>query len=392
MNRKPNITSIQLLMMSVGSALMFPYTFMPIINTPPANQDVWIVLIFAVFYIGLISMPSLILMNKFRGYNVIELTEIILGKIFSKVALLCFAFVFLFCFSACMAIAAIFSNIALMPETPTWAFLIFACVPISYAAYKGAGTIGRLACFIVPYIMFTIVVFFLMGIGQMDLKELQPVLVDSTLLKLNLGAFFTGARYSEILIFLIFSFFLEQKVSINKTYARALCLFAIFFALMLLPTILVLGIDFASNQFNPYFIYTRQVHGFDFIEKVHAFNTLAWFPGLILKLTIYNFMGSFVLSGVFKTKSYKGFVIPISVLGFCVCLMPVMKKTSTILFLASDQVFPWLILPFTFILPLIIVTAYFIRRKKIDVILEQKKAEANLPDTVSNPAAGNSGI
>ncbi len=43
--KKASITSVQLVLMSVGSALIFPYTFMPILRTPPANQDAWIVLL-----------------------------------------------------------------------------------------------------------------------------------------------------------------------------------------------------------------------------------------------------------------------------------------------------------------------------------------------------------
>ena len=380
MTAKHNITSTQLLLMSVGSALIFPYTFMPILNTPPANQDVWIVMIIAFFYILIINAPILILINKFRGFNLNEMTEMILGKIFGKAASFLFFTFFLFCFTACMLIGAIFVSISVLPGTPIWATIFLAFVAISFTAYNGAGTIGRLATFIVPFVMFTVILFFLMGLSLMDFKVLQPILADSTFLQLNLGAFFTGARYSEILIFLVFSFFLAQKANINRTYTRALGVFVVFFAMILIPTVLVLGIDFAKNVFNPYFEYTGQVHAYDFIQRVQSLNTLAWFPGLLLKLTIYNFMASHTLSGIFKTKSHKTFVIPVTVLSFLICMIPMMQKASVIMLLASDRVFPWIILPFTFVLPLILLIVYLIRRKKINSILE-KKAEATLSES-----------
>lgn len=391
MIRKPKLTSLQLMMIAVGSALMFPYTFMPILNTPPANQDMWIVLIISFFYIVPISTPLLILMNKFRGFSLNELTETVLGKFLGKVASLFFVSLFLFCFCACMLIAAIFVSISILPATPAWAFLFYSLVPISYAAYKGAGAIGRLATFIVPFIMLTIVLFFILGLGQMNIKILQPVLKDSTFLELNQGAFFTGARYSEILIFLVFSFFLNQKESINKTYIKALCLFVIFYALILIPTLLVLGVDLAKNEFNPYFVYTRQVHLYDFVQRVQALNTLAWYPGLLLKLSLYNFMGSYVLSGFFKAKSHKNFVIPISILGFFFCMIPALNKSNVILYLASDKFFPYVILPITFILPLLLLTVYFIRKKKIDIILAQKKMQTALSDSAVFQTPENSG-
>lgn len=377
MVKKPVIGSAQLLLMSVGSALVFPYTFMPVLTTPPANQDAWIVMLMAIAYIFIINTPLLFLMNKFRGISVNEMTETVLGKFFGKVSAVVFGLFFVYCFSACMLITAIFITLYIFPETPTWALLLYMIVPVTYASYKGAGSIGRLAFFIVPFIMFTIIIFFLLGLKLMDFGTLQPVLADSTFLELNQGAFLTGARYSEILIFLVFSFWLKQHSSINKTYAATLGTFTICFLLILLPTLTVLGVELGKHAWNPYFIYTRQVEGYDFVERVQSLNTLAWFPAALLKLMIYNFMGSHIFSGVVKAKSHKKFVLPISLLGFCVCILPFMNKSSTVEFLRSDQVFPFIVLPVTPVLPLIIVIVYFIRRKKIKRILAQKKLAEN---------------
>ena len=373
MTKKPIIGSAQLLFMAVGSALVFPYTFMPILTAPPGNQDAWIVLLIAVVYMFAISLPLLFLMNKFRGMNTNEMSETILGELFGKVVAVIFALFFIFCFTACMLITALFINLYIFPETPTWALLLYIVVPVGYASYKGAGTIGRLAMFIVPFIILTIIIFFVIGLGVMDFSELQPVLADSTFLELNEGAFLTGARYSEMLIFLVFSFWLKQKSSINKTFTAAIGVFAVCFPLILLPTLTVLGVELGKQVWNPYFVYTRQIEAYDFIERVQSLNALAWFPAALLKLMMYNFMGSYILSGVVKAKSHKGFVIPVSVLGFALCLLPIMNKSSTVEFLRSDRIFPFVVLPVTLVVPVILVIVYFIRRKKIMDILEQKK-------------------
>lgn len=118
---------------------------------------------------------------------------------------------------------------------------------------------------------------------------------------------------------------------------------------------------------------------YDFIKRVQSLNLLAFIPGMMLKLMLYNFMGSYVFSRVVKAKSHKGFVIPISIVGFCVCLLPILNKSSTIELLRSDNVFSFIILPATFVLPIIIVIVYFIRRKKIQGILEQRKISEAAP-------------
>ena len=365
MDRNSELSPVQLVLLMVGSALVFPYTFMPILTTPPANQDAWLVLSISPLYILIISAPVLFLLNKFKGRTVMEIFEVLMGKYLGKAAGLILTAFCAFCFGACMLITSVFINTYVLDQTPTWAILIYMIVPISYAAAKDAVTMGRIAMFIVPFMILTIIVFLLLGIDQMDFSVLRPVLADSTFIELNQGAFLTAARYSEILILLVFSSFLPPQSSIPKIFSAGLGLFGICFFLILIPTMTVLGVELGQQALNPYFVFTRQVEAYDFITRVQSFNILAWFPVVLLKLTIYNFMGSYVLAGIFKSNSHKGFVVPLSIIGFIICLLPALNKSSTVELLRSDSVFPFIVLPFTFILPLIMVLIALLKKRSI---------------------------
>jgi hypothetical protein len=137
----------------------------------------------------------------------------------------------------------VYPYIIIYPNTPAWAILIYLAVPACYTSFKGAGTIGRMASFFVPFIFVTITVFFIFSINDMKLRELQPVLADSTFFQLNKGAFLTASRYSEILIFFVFSYYLGEKASIVKTYFVSISVFRASFMLILLPTMLVLALS-----------------------------------------------------------------------------------------------------------------------------------------------------
>lgn len=373
MKKKSAVTPVQLVLISVGSALVFPYTFMPILNAPPANQDVWAVLLLTFVYIFILNFPILFFMNKYRGIPINEMSELTLGKVFGKIALIPIALFCVLCFIICMLITAIFINLYIFPDTPTWALLVFMVVPVSYAAYKGAGVVARLANFVVPIAILTAVLFFILSIPEMDFAIFQPVLAESTFLELNLGAFLTASRYSEILIFWVFSYYLIEKSSLNKTYATAQLIFLISFFLILIPTVTVLGVEYAKRTWNPYFTFTRQIVLFDFMERMQPFNLMAWFPCALLKLSLYNYMTSYILAGIFKAKTHKSFVIPISAAAFIVCLLPLMNKSSTVDLLRSDEVFPYFILPAIFVIPLIQLIVYLIRRKKIGQTLSKRK-------------------
>lgn len=371
---KPIITTTQLLMLTVGSALVFPYTFMPILSTPHANQDIWFVLILAFVYILILNAPLLYLMNKLKGLTVNQMIDTLLGKIIGKPVIVVFILFFFYCYIACSLVTSHFMSSFLFSGTPPWALLLFMVVPVCYASYKGAGTIGRLSVFIVPFVMLTVLFFLLFGLSNMDFSVFKPILTDSTFVNLNISAFLTAARFSEILIFLVFSNYLNKKSSINKTYATALMVFGILYLLILIPTVAVLGVDFAKMSWNPYYVFTRQVNVFSFLERVQALNALAWFPATILKMTIYNFMASRVLSLIFKAKSHKKFVIPVAAIGYFACLLPLLSNSNTIKILSSDQVFPWVIIPVIFILPCILMAVYLIRRKKLNPLIKRLQA------------------
>ncbi len=374
MNTKPVITSLQLLLLGVGSALGFPYTILPILKTPNANQDVWAVLIMSFAYLLILNAPVLFLMNKFRGVSINQSAEIIMGKILGKLVLIPIILLFVFCYTACMLITAIFLDLYVYPDAPTWVLMLFMVVPIAYAAYKGAGTIARIANFIVPFAIITVVIFFIFGLENYNINYLKPVFADSTFLELNLGALITAARYSEILIFWVFSYYLVRKASINRTYGKALATFGISFMLILLPTIMTLGIDYAKLAWNPYYTFARQLKAFGFIERMQSLNILAWFPVALLKLTLYTYMGSEVIAGVLKTKSHRPIVFPVVIIGYIAALMPFMNKTSTVEILDSNEVFPFIIVPVIFIIPVIILAVYLIRKKKADAALKEALA------------------
>ncbi len=369
--KKPIITSVQLLMLAVGSALVFPYTFMPILNAPHSNQDIWIVLLLALVYMLIINAPMLYLLNKFRGLTFNQATDTILGKCLGKPVVMLYVLMFFFYYIASSLITVHFMSSFLFPGTPRWVLLLFLVVPVCYAAYKGAGTIGRLSVFIVPFVILTILLFLLFGMTNMDFSVFLPVLADSTFVNLNVSAFLTAARFSEILIFFVFSYYLDNKVSINKTYVTSVAVFGVCFLLIVVPTVAGLGVDFARMSWNPYYVYTRQVNAFSFLERVQALNTLAWFPSTILSLSIYNFMACRMMSVMFKTKSHKKFVIPFTAVGFFACLLPVLSNTGTMKLLTSYDVYPYVILVFIFVLPCIMAAVYLMRKRKLEPVIKK---------------------
>jgi spore germination protein KB len=375
MIKKPKMSSIQVALLACGSALMFPYTFLPIVRGDYANQDVWLIFLVSIIFLGIISIPWLIIGNRLKNVDFYLKNELILGKAGGKIVSVLYAVFATFCYIACMQLAAMFVKIYVLTDTPHWAILLTLLVPIVFGSIKGAGAIGRIGTFIVPFVIATLFFFFIYGVGQMKISALMPILADSTALHFGKGAFLTSLRFSEIIILIIFSFFFKSGSTLNKSFIIGIVLFAVSFLLILLPVQMVVGVDLAKILDNPYLIYTRQVGGYDFFQRVQSLNTVAWFMGIVLKLTLYNYIASYILSGVFGAKDHKKYVIPLSVIAFFVCMTPFLRKASNMEKLTSDKVFPWIVINFVIILPLILLIVYFIRRKKITEKVKEMSEE-----------------
>jgi hypothetical protein len=126
-------------------------------------------------------------------------------------------------------------------------------------------------------------------------------------------------------------------------------------------------------------MYVRQVQVFNIIEKVQSINTLVWFPGLLLKLSAYNFMGAFVLGQVFKKVKVAKFSIIISIVAFAVCIIPQVDTTRTTDYLISDKLMPYIIFAIIVVVPLILLGVYALNKKNTDKKVEAMLAEENAP-------------
>ncbi len=375
MNDKAKITSIQLAFLASCSALMFPYTFMPILKAPPANQDAWIVALLAMIYIVIINLPMLTLAKKFRGLDIVDTNSVILGKVGGKIVSGIYMLFAMFCFIACLLLMSIFMKTYILSETPIWAILAIMLIPVGYGIYKGAGVIARAATIIVPLILITIVFFFLLGLTEMRASQVLPVLADSTLFDINKGALISAFRFSEILIIYMFSYHLMERYSIEKSYILTLAIFFISFMIMLFGVLFLVGADIAKLTHSPFFFFSRQVGGEEIVQRVQAFNVISWLCGTLIKLVIYGYIATYILSKLIGKKSHKVYVIPLVAVTFIVANIPYFGKMSTINVLRSDEYFPLVVFFIVFVVTLIPLIVYVARRKTLNKKIQDKIKE-----------------
>lgn len=83
-NKQDKLYYHQSLLFIIIFKIMMALTYMPSLNIPPANQDVWIVDLVSIPYTIALALPLLYLSNKFK-HCFIDIAGIITGKVIGKI-------------------------------------------------------------------------------------------------------------------------------------------------------------------------------------------------------------------------------------------------------------------------------------------------------------------
>lgn len=362
MKQEGKISPFHLVMLIVGSRIMLTYTYLPVMTYPPANQDGWIVGILSAVYLVIMSAPMLYVIKKYKGNTNLNTVQELFGKPLGIVTAFLFILLTLFCYTSCTLMDITFLRSSIFPETPTWGLMLYIIIPIAYVAYRGIGTIGRMGVLIVLYIILTIGFYFIASLNDMDFRNLQPILVESSFADMNKGAFLNAATKSEIFFLYTLGYFLNDKTKYTRILFIEVGISLMLQLMMIIPTVSVLGVELTKHAANPYFLFTKQISAYDFIQRVESLNVLAWFLGSLLRSSVFCFMGSYVLSSIFKLKKKNAFVIPFSIAVGVLLMIPGIATSNTLDKITSPSLMPWIIFPYGFAIPLLMAVSCFIRK------------------------------
>ena len=384
MENRSSITALQLALMAGGNAIIVAYTFIPIANTDLAGINTLYTLLLSLAYILVLNMPVLILMIRFRNATVNQILDTITGKTIGKILAAILALFFLMNFTIVLSISIYYIKSYLLPTTPTWALVTLTMIPVVYTAFKGSGTLARMAAVIIPLLILTIVIFFVAGLDKIQWSDLPALTGYSDFGEINKYAFFSASRYSEILMMNIFCRNLMKKSSVTKTYIASVAIYLFGVILIIIPTLLTLGVPFSKLQLNPYFIYCRQVGQQGIFQKLQGVNIYFWYLGVLYKLAIYLYMASSITAGLLKKYPLKPVTAVISGIMFVVTNIPVLYNIAVINAFAKTMYVPAIITSVVFAVPLILLAISFIRNKhvkneieKINIETEREGVEDN---------------
>lgn len=355
----------QAVLLIVASRISNLHIYLPALNAPPYNQDIWIVELLSALYIFIISMPILYLVNKFEVINFMEIIEILCGKFVGKFIVFIYALFLLFVCVLLNGHLMQFVGSAIMPETPVYIIILFSGIATIYVSFKGIETMGRTAEILVPLILIIIIMFTLLSLNKMDFKFIFPILADSKLSDINIGSLNIALRFYDIILIAALSSNFQKKSHINKCLYISVSIITVFFVIMTISTQAVLGVEQAKHARFPYFIYTRQINLFDFIQRVESINVISCFFTVFIKLSIYSYASALCMQQIFNTKSYKIFIIPEVIVTYLGIRYTPLYKSVIFSKVLSYKIFPFMSAVVIIVIPVFLLIIYFFRRRNL---------------------------
>jgi spore germination protein KB len=317
---------------------------------PLAKQDSWISLLFA----GVMALPLLALYSRVAnlhpGLNLFEILFKIFGGIFGRILSLVFVLFAIHLGSNVIYTFTEFIKIENMPETPEFFTVVFIILLSMWCVKSGPENIGRVSKFCWPVIFVTSAMTFLVALKDMDINNLKPVM--ETDFKSLLGGAFSYfiLPFGEIVLCLSLFSSINTKVITPKILIKSLVSTILFYIMITLRNVLILGVPSALEFYFPSYQSVGLISIGDFFSRIEILIGLDLMLTGSIKIFVCLYAASLGLAKVCNISDQK------TVVAACALLMGTLSGIlykNTLLFVETIKYYQLYAILFELIFPLI---------------------------------------
>lgn len=356
------ISTRQALLILIINRLVIAFTYVPAINSPPQNQDVWIATVLAFPLTVLFSAPALLLALRFPKQSLIQCSRILLGKSGVLVGLL---YIWILLQTGAIALRQ-FGELMVaspMPETPILVFILGVTVIAVSAARNGLEVMGRMADIITPLAIGTILLVVVLVAKEADAKALTPVL-EKGIAPVLYGAFtISTLTIDNMLIISMIVSYLNKPQRVTRIVMGSFIINTVIFVIIIVSIIMVYGVQQAQNRTFPTLGLMRLIEIGNVIERLEAIHMAIWVLGIILKVAVFCYLTSLGIGQLFSLKTYRPLVVPVGALMIVLSIW-LFDNMVELREFTSYKIAPYYSLVFITAIPLLLLVVHFITRKR----------------------------
>lgn len=337
--------------------------FVPAITAQEAGVSAWMVPLIGPTLVGYLAVWTAYKLGKrFPGLTLVQYGEILLGKPVGKL-LACFYILFLFVLNVLVIREfASFFSITILPQTPILVLNLVLVLVGGFSALQGIEVIGRMAQFVLPFLVLSFLLLIILVIPDIDLGFLQPLL-EGGVMPIVKSSVVPASWYGEIgvLVFLLPMVNKTQEVK-RKGFITLLAV-AIFLTLDTFATQTVFGPEQTASEMFPFFHLAKYIERGNFIQRIESLIAFMWVTGIVIKVALFTYLISLGISQILGLKTYKSVIYALIPIQLIVGTYPSISALN----LSQILVRFWtpVGLCFEIIVPLLLLLVALIRKKRL---------------------------
>lgn len=316
-----------------------------------AKNDAWISGIVGVIMVIPMILIFSRLLSLFQGKDLFDILNIILGKTIGEIVSILYIWYAFHLGALVLRNFGEFINTVAMTETPMFVSLLSMALICIIAVRLGIEVIGRISAYFIPLLLFIIIFVQFLGVSQLQLNFLKPILGNpvSNILK---GGFSTFSfPFAEAVLFMGVFSSLKTKKSHLKVYLWGILISGSILIIITIRNIAMLGNMVGSFYFPSYAAVSR-IHMGEFLQRIEVTVSIIFIFGVFIKTTICLLVACKGIGKVFKLENYRSIVIQTGLLMSY--LSYIIYDNIMVMKYWAFKVYPYYAFPFQVILPIII--------------------------------------
>ncbi|CAG7626141.1 endospore germination permease [Paenibacillus allorhizosphaerae] len=271
-----------------------------------SKQDAWISMLIGGGIGAAFTYLFVHLSTLHPNQTLTKYSQAMLGKWLGRIIVLPYLVVWYMLSAALLRSFADFLHLILVDSTPLWMIMVLLIGVTIYMVYSaGIMGIGRFCEIMGPIIFLTLIVSFILNVGNVNWHHVLPVYFDSGWLNILKGSFAPAFWFSgPFTTLVIVSFMQEPQKALSKSVLGVVTTAFLVFASTLM-VLLIFGPNLSAKIRFPYFMYVRTIDILNFIQNVDIFIMFIWIFGVSAQLSLYLFIASYELTNWFSGKSWR---------------------------------------------------------------------------------------
>lgn len=286
----------------------------PLSQVIPANENAWLVFFFLVPFIVLLTVVSLMGIDKLPIWDVLSIKN---GKHHGAekvIALLFILFMILVLLNDLQAFVGSI-QIALLPQTPIGITTTITLLVLVYVARLGLGSIVSFNGLIFPALYFAMLLTPFLILNKMDLLNTVPIINGGTFPSLLQAVFNALPWAGEIVILLAILGQMKPLSGLKASIISGtlLSLFLLYF--IIFTELAIFGADLMKNQTHPTISLSREMKISDSLDRLGLVLYFIWIPTVFSKmaLEVYVLYRSINVMLNIKKNKIMAFLAPIGI-------------------------------------------------------------------------------